>query len=75
MSFAGATYELNLFTSNTPIGIGAGKDLTLGVVFKMDLLLSVQGSVDISSGVHIKLDDGVGINIALFGDAVSKLVL
>lgn len=70
---AGATYELNLFTSNTPIGIGVGKDLTLGVVFKVDLLLSVQGTIDISSGLHIKLDDGVGIDIALFSDAVSNL--
>lgn len=71
---AGATYELNLFTSNTPIGIGVGKDLTLGVVFKVDLLLSVQGEIDISSGLHIKLDDGVGIDIALFSDAVSNIV-
>ncbi|OAG11590.1 uncharacterized protein CC84DRAFT_1182523 [Paraphaeosphaeria sporulosa] len=71
---AGATYELNLFTSNTPIGIGVGKDLTLGVVFKVDLLLSVQGEIDISSGLHIKLDNGVGIDIALFSDAVSNVV-
>lgn len=71
---AGATYELNLFTSNTPIGISVGKNLTLGVVFKVDLLLSVQGTIDISSGLHIKLDDGVGIDIALFSDAVSNIV-
>jgi hypothetical protein len=71
---AGATYELNLFTSNTPIGIGVGKNLTLGVVFKVDLLLSVQGEIDISSGLHIKLDDGMGIDIALFSDAVSNIV-
>ncbi|KAF1972785.1 hypothetical protein BU23DRAFT_599525 [Bimuria novae-zelandiae CBS 107.79] len=71
---AGATYELNLYTSNTPIGIGVGKDLRLGVVFQVDLLLSVEGELDISSGVHIKLDDGVAIDIALFSDAVSNIV-
>ncbi|KAJ4298851.1 hypothetical protein N0V90_004094 [Kalmusia sp. IMI 367209] len=71
---AGATYELNLYTSNTPIGIGVGRDLTLGVVFKVDLLLNVEGTIDISSGLHIKLDDGVGIDIALFSDAVSNIV-
>ncbi|KAL5409184.1 hypothetical protein PMIN03_006114 [Paraphaeosphaeria minitans] len=71
---AGATYELNLFTSNTPIGVGVGKGLMLGVVFKVDLLLSVQGEIDISSGLHIKLDDGVGIDIALFSHAVSNIV-
>lgn len=71
---AGATYELNLYTSNTPVGIGIGQNLTLGVVFKVDLLLNVQGTIDISSGLHIKLDDGVGIDIALFSDAVSNIV-
>ncbi|KAL1591972.1 hypothetical protein SLS60_011564 [Paraconiothyrium brasiliense] len=71
---AGATYELNLFTSNTPIGVAVGKNLTLGVVFKVDLLLSVQGEIDISSGLHIKLDDRVGIDIALFSDSVSNIV-
>lgn len=72
---AGLTYELNLYTSNTPIGIGVGKDLKLGVVFKVDLILSVEGSIDISSGLHIKLDDGVAIDIALFGEEVSNIVL
>jgi len=71
---AGATYELNLYTSNTPIGIGAGKDLTLGVVFKVDLLLNVAGTIDISSGLHLELADGLAINIALFSDAVSNIV-
>lgn len=71
---SGATYELSLYSSNTPIGISVGTDLTLGVVFKVDLLLNVEGSIDISSGLHIKLDDGVGIDIALFSDAVSNII-
>lgn len=72
---AGLSYELNLFTSNTPIGFGVGKNLNLGVTFRVDLLLSVEGNVAMGSGLHIKLEDGVAINIALFSDKVSNIVL
>ncbi|KAF2638625.1 hypothetical protein P280DRAFT_404282 [Massarina eburnea CBS 473.64] len=71
---AALTYELNLYTSNTPIGISVGKGSQLGVVFKVDLLLNAEGAIDISSGLHMKLDDGVKIDIALFGDKVSNVV-
>lgn len=69
----GATYNLNLYTSNTPIGISAGKDLFLGVVFSVDLVLSVDAEIDISSGIHIKLEDGVGLDMTLFGQNVSSI--
>lgn len=71
----GATYNLNLYTSNTPIGISAGKDLFLGVVFSVDLVLSVDAEIDISSGIHIKLEDGVGLDMTLFGQNVSSITL
>ncbi|KAI1207670.1 uncharacterized protein F4807DRAFT_173895 [Annulohypoxylon truncatum] len=70
---AGATYNLNLYSSNTPIGISAGNDLFLGVVFSVDLILSVNAEIDISSGIHIKLDDGVGLDMSLFGRNVSSI--
>ncbi|KAI1103019.1 hypothetical protein F4804DRAFT_246485 [Jackrogersella minutella] len=70
---AGATYNLNLYSSNTPIGISASNDLFLGVIFSVDLILSVQAEIDISSGIHIKLDDGVGLDMALFGSNVSSI--
>ncbi|XXH01812.1 hypothetical protein Hte_008173 [Hypoxylon texense] len=69
----GATYNLNLYSSNTPIGISAGKDLFLGVVFSVDLVLSVDAEIDISSGIHIKLEDGVGLDMTLFGQNVSSI--
>ncbi|KAE8827296.1 hypothetical protein PTNB85_08649 [Pyrenophora teres f. teres] len=72
---AGATYEVTLFATQTPVGVKMGKYLQLGAVLTVDLLLSVEGEVDISSGFHIKLDDGVGIDIALFGDTVSDLTI
>jgi hypothetical protein len=72
---AALTYELNLYASNTPIGISIGKDSQLGVVFKVDLLLKSEGTINISTGLHIKLDDGVKIDITLFGDKISNIVL
>lgn len=71
----GSTYTYNLYTSNTPIGAGISDDLWFGVVFSVDLILAVDGEIDISSGFHIKLDDGLKIEIALFGDEASGIDL
>ncbi|KAK7937208.1 uncharacterized protein PG986_014076 [Apiospora aurea] len=65
---AGATYNLNLYSSNTPIGFSLGKDLELGVVFSVDLILTADAHVDIRSGFHIKIDDGASFSLAMFAD-------
>jgi hypothetical protein len=72
---AGATYELNLFASQSAVGMRIGPMLQLGVVLQVDLILEVEGAIDISSGFHIKLDDGVAMDITLFGDKVSNMIL
>ncbi|OBT82780.1 hypothetical protein VE02_09280 [Pseudogymnoascus sp. 03VT05] len=61
-----ATYTLNLYTSQTPIGVTVGKDLLVGVVFSIDLIISVEAEIDISSGFHIQLNDGIAIDIHMF---------
>lgn len=71
----GATYNLNLYSSNTPIGISASNELFIGVIFSVDLILSVEAEIDISSGIHLKLEDGVGLDMALFGQNVSSITL
>lgn len=71
---AGATYELNLYSSTSPVGIAISKDLKLGVIFAIDLILSAQGQIDISSGFHIKLKDGLQLNIEMFNDKVSDII-
>ncbi|KAI2470741.1 hypothetical protein F4781DRAFT_389679 [Annulohypoxylon bovei var. microspora] len=70
---AGATYNLNLYSSNTPIGISASSDLFLGVIFSVDLILSVNAEIDVSSGIHLKLDESVGLDMSLFGRNVSSI--
>ncbi len=71
----GATYTLNLYTSDTPLGIGISDKLDLGVIFTVDLILDLDGKIDISSGFHIKLDDGLAIDIDLFGDGANGITL
>ncbi|KAF3913401.1 hypothetical protein ABW20_dc0108588 [Dactylellina cionopaga] len=72
---AGITYTLNLYTSETPIGISIGSNLFLGVVVEVDLILSSETEINISSGFHIKLDDGAALEIPLFGDKISQTIL
>ncbi|KAF9877099.1 hypothetical protein CkaCkLH20_05365 [Colletotrichum karsti] len=70
---AGLTYTLNIYSSKTPLGSQIGDDLLLGVVFNVDLILSVETEIQMSSGFHIKMDDGVMFDIALFSKNVSSV--
>lgn len=76
---ADATYSLNLYTSEIPfVGAGFDKDGVdgfAGLVFTVDLILSVDASISISSGFHILLNDGLAIDISMFGQNVSHLTL
>jgi hypothetical protein len=71
----GATYTFNLYKSETPIGISAGQDLEVGIVFTVDVILSVEAEIDISSGFHIQLNDGVAINIPIFSQDISSITM
>lgn len=70
-----ATYTLNLYTSQTPIGFKVADGLSVGVVFSIDLIVSVEAEVDISSGFHILLNDGIAIDIHMFDHDVSSITL
>lgn len=72
-----ATYEINLHSSISPIGIKVGPMIQIGVVAGVDLILSVEknGNIDISTGFHVKIEDGVTLNIALFDDKISEMIL
>ncbi|KAJ3960138.1 hypothetical protein N0V92_003243 [Colletotrichum tropicale] len=70
---AGLSYTLNLYTSTTPLGSQIGDDLLLGVVFNVDLILNVETEIQMSTGFHIKMEDGVTFDIALFSKNVSSV--
>ncbi|PYH85818.1 hypothetical protein BO82DRAFT_361218 [Aspergillus uvarum CBS 121591] len=71
---AGGTYTLNLFTSETIVGFSI-PGLDAGAVFKVSLVLVAEAEVDISSGIHIKLDDGLVLALDLFNKGMSDITL
>ncbi|KAI1757560.1 hypothetical protein F4782DRAFT_479074 [Xylaria castorea] len=70
---AGATYTLNLYSSNTPIGLSSDSETFVGIIVSIDLILGVDADVDISSGLHIKVDDGMALDLSLFSQNVSSV--
>ncbi|RAH43180.1 uncharacterized protein BO95DRAFT_419219 [Aspergillus brunneoviolaceus CBS 621.78] len=71
---AGGTYTLNLFTSESIVGISI-PGLNAGALFKVSLVLVAEAEVDISSGIHIKLDDGLVLALDLFNKGMSDITL
>ncbi|KAF2964160.1 hypothetical protein GQX73_g9414 [Xylaria multiplex] len=70
---AGAMYTLNLYSSNTPIGLSVDSETFVGVIVSIDLILAVDADIDISSGLHIKVDDGMALDLSLFSQNVSSV--
>ncbi|KAI0458224.1 hypothetical protein F5B21DRAFT_460250 [Xylaria acuta] len=70
---AGTTYTLNLYSSNTPIGLSIDSETFVGVIVSIDLVLGVDADIDISSGLHIKVDDGMALDLSLFSQNVSRV--
>lgn len=50
-------------------------DLGFGVFFTVDLIIDVERPLDMTSGIHLKLDDGVSFTIDLFGNETSDIVV
>ncbi|KAH8668410.1 hypothetical protein BX600DRAFT_256183 [Xylariales sp. PMI_506] len=67
-------YTVTLYKSDTPLGISFEGN-NIGIVFTVDLILNANDDIDISSGFHIKLDDGVQFDIALFAKDIAKATL
>ncbi|KAI1822575.1 hypothetical protein F4861DRAFT_514003 [Xylaria intraflava] len=70
---AGTVYTLNLYSSNTPIGLSIDSDTLVGVVVSIDLILSADADIDIGSGLHVKFDDGMTLDLPLFSQNVSSV--
>lgn len=73
---AGKTYEIDLYpkTWSQPAGIAVG-DQMVGIIVSLQLILQINDQVDISTGVHVKFDDGLAMEIAMFGTDVSTVHL
>lgn len=73
---ADAEYAVNLYpkTWSQPAGIEIGDQL-IGIVISLQLILALDAEVDISTGVHVKFDDGLAMEIVMFGTDVSTISL
>jgi hypothetical protein len=71
---AGATYAVNLFTSESAIGLGF-PGLSVGVVFYLDLVFSLTDEIDLEGGFYVKLAEGAYLEASLFGGAITDSFL
>jgi hypothetical protein len=70
----GPTFTINLFTSDTPLGLGYA-NTQLGVTFTIDLIVNASTEIDIFNGFHLKLEDNLSIQIDMFGKNASNIEL
>ncbi|KAI1429347.1 hypothetical protein F5Y12DRAFT_482182 [Xylaria sp. FL1777] len=62
---AGQTFSLNLFASNSPVGIGIS-GLDVGVVFFVDLVFSLSEAIDLTAGFQVSVPDDAYIEADIF---------
>lgn len=71
---AGASYSINLFTSNSPIGLGF-PGLSVGVVFYLDLVFSLTDQLDLEGGFYVQLPDNAYLEASVFGGEITDSFL
>ncbi|KAI1169974.1 hypothetical protein F4777DRAFT_570988 [Nemania sp. FL0916] len=59
------TFSINLFASNSPIGIGI-TGLDVGVVFFVDLVFSLSEAIDLTAGFEVAVPDDAFLEVDLF---------
>ena len=71
---ASATFSVNLFSSQTPIGLHM-PGLNVGVVFFVDLVFGVTAELDMTGGFQVKLADDAFLEADIFGGDIKDAFL
>lgn len=71
---AGQTFSLNLFASESPIGIGI-TGLDVGVVFFVDLVFSLDEAIDLSAGFVVTVPDDAYVEADILGGDINDSAL
>lgn len=71
---AGAAYAVNLFATESPIGLGF-PGLNVGIVFYVDLVFSLTEEIDLTGGFYVKLADDAYLEASVFGGVITKTFL
>ncbi|KAM7221395.1 hypothetical protein V8F06_003170 [Rhypophila decipiens] len=67
---AGAAYALNLFTSQSPLGLGF-PGISVGLVFYVDLVFALTAEVDLSGGFYVAVEEGSYLETSILGGDVT----
>ncbi|KAK3692661.1 hypothetical protein B0T22DRAFT_21626 [Podospora appendiculata] len=70
----GAVYAVNLFSSETPLGLGF-PGLSVGLVFYVDLVFSLTAKIDLEGGFYVKLADDAFLEASIFGGDITDSFL
>lgn len=62
---AAATYAINLFSTETPLGLSL-PGLDIGLVFYVDLVFSLSATIDLEGGFYVKLEDDAYLETDVF---------
>ena len=72
---AGATYAINLFSTDNPTGLGL-PGLSVGLVFHLDLVFSLSAAIDLTGGFYVKVADDAFLETSVFdGKIVDHFLL
>ncbi|KAI1861000.1 hypothetical protein JX265_009619, partial [Neoarthrinium moseri] len=67
---ASGTFSINLFASQSPIGL-AFPGLSVGVVFFVDLVFSLSEQIDLTGGFYVRLADDAYLEADIFGGDIT----
>lgn len=71
---AGASYTMPLVPKLIGFDRGIGDALKVQAYLTVDLILAaVEGSIELNGGVHLRLNDGAGFSMAVFGEESTGL--
>lgn len=71
---ASATFSVNLYSSQTPIGLHM-PGLSVGVVFFVDLVFGATAELDMTGGFQVKLPDDAFLEADIFGGEIKGAFL
>ena len=55
---AEATYSVSIYASDTVAGVGVSEDISLGLVFFLDLVFSLSAEVNLTAGFEVNFPPG-----------------
>ncbi|KAH8668302.1 hypothetical protein BX600DRAFT_253100 [Xylariales sp. PMI_506] len=70
---ANGTYSINLFASDSPIGLGI-PGLSVGVLFYVDLVFSLLERIDMTGGFYVSIPNGSYLVASIFGGDITNIL-